>query len=529
MTSTSFPNTQFHQNWIIRKPKATGDNGVIACQHRTAAEVGAEVLRAGGNAVDAAVATSFAISVVEPWMSGVGGGGYMQIALAAEQKYRCIAMGMVAPRDLQIEDYPLADDGGTSGDLFAWPNVVEKRNVTGYHSIAVPGQVAGLALAWERYGSMPWAELMQPAIALAEQGLPVTWYMSLRTLGAARELAEFLASREVYLPDGFPPVAEQGQPIPYRPLGKLPDTFKRLAEAGAADYYTGDIAAQIVRDAQAGGSRLSLEDLAAYEATDVAPLERAYGGVTVHAAPALTAGPTMLRVMDLSEDQISGDGPPDAATYAVWAQALEKAYDERFRTMGDGEDPANPACTTNFTIADKNGNMVCLTQTLLSAFGSKVVFPGTGILMNNGIMWFDPRPGNPNSLAGGKKPLSNMCPTVVSRDGVPWFAIGGSGGRRIMPAVFQILSMLTLRGMDLEDACHQPRIDVSGEDLCTVDPELDASVAQAIEKHMPVVPGENAVFPHLYACPNVVMRDPGSGSFSAMAHTMTPPSAALAV
>ncbi|MCG8547972.1 MAG: gamma-glutamyltransferase family protein, partial [Alphaproteobacteria bacterium] len=126
-------------------------------------------------------------------------------------------------------------------------------------------------------------------------------------------------------------------------------------------------------------------------------------------------------------------------------------------------------------------------------------------------------------------PLSNMCPTIVSRDGAPWFAIGGSGGRRIMPAVFQILSMLTLRGMELEEACHHPRIDVSGEERCSVDPDLDGSVTETIAKHMPVVFSENAVFPHHYACPNVVMRDPDSGAFSAMAHVMTPPSAALAV
>ena len=187
MSTSSLPNTQFFQNWNIRKPVASGDAGVVSCQHRAAAEVGAEVLRAGGNAVDAAIATSFAISVVEPWMSGMGGGGYMQLGLAAESKFRCFAMGMAAPRGLRVEDYPLDEEGGTSGDLFEWPNVFENRNIVGYHSIAVPGQVAGLGLAWERYGTMPWKDLLQPAIALAKQGLPITWYMSLRTLGAAKD------------------------------------------------------------------------------------------------------------------------------------------------------------------------------------------------------------------------------------------------------------------------------------------------------------------------------------------------------
>jgi len=528
MSTSTFPNTQFHQNWIVRKPAVSGDKGLIACQHRAAAEIGAEVLRAGGNAVDAAIAVSFAISVVEPWMSGIGGGGYMQVGLAQESRFSCVNMGMVAPKALRVEDYPLDTAGGTSGDLFAWPNVVDNKNILGYHSIAVPGLVAGMALAHERYGSMPWAELLWPAIALAKRGLPVTWYMSLRTLGAAKDLRRFLASRDTYLPGGLPPTADQGKPIPYVSLGKLPDTLSRISEAGAADFYKGDIAAQILRDAKAGGSRLSAEDFAAYEASEAPPIELHYGKGVVHAAPGLTAGPTLLNAIELSAERTAGKGAPDADAFTAWAQALDKAYETRFKTMGDANDSRDPACTTNFTVADKDGNMVCVTQTLLSAFGSKVVFPGTGILMNNGVMWFDPRPGGPNALAPGRRPLSNMCPVIVSQDGKPWFAIGGSGGRRIMPAVFQITSMLAQRGMGLEEACHHPRIDVSGEGRCTVDPELDMSVAKAIEAHMPVVMGENTIFPHHYACPNVVLRDPDTGQFEGMAHVMTPPSGVTA-
>ncbi len=528
MHSDTLPDTQFQQNWTVRKPVVSGANGLVASQHKAAAEVGAEVLRAGGNAVDAAVATSFAVSVVEPWMSGLGGGAYMQIGLADKGAFRTINMGMVAPKRLRLEDYPLAEGGGVAGDLFAWPQVVDDRNITGYLSIAVPGYVAGMALAWERYGSMPWADLLAPAIAMAEQGLPATWYMALRTLGAARELAQFPASSEVYLPDGLPPMPSQGQPIPYRPLGRLPDTLKRLAEAGPADFFTGDIAAEIEHDAKAGGSPLDRDDLAAYEATDGPTIARDYGHGTVHAAPGLTAGPTLLRVLELVDGHAGAPGAPDASTYGVWAKALADAYDERFRTMGDVDDRRDPASTTNLTVADKHGNMVCLTQTLLSVFGSKVVFPGTGILMNNGIMWFDPRSGSPNSLEPGKRPLSNMCPVIVARDGKPWFAVGASGGRRIMPAVFQVLSMLVVHGMTLDEACHHPRIDVSGEGRCTVDPELGEDVTRAVEALMPIVMGENALYPHHYACPNAVLRDPASGEFQGMPHTMTPPSGVVA-
>ena len=189
--------------------------------------------------------------------------------------------------------------------------------------------------------------------------------------------------------------------------------------------------------------------------------------------------------------------------------------------IGDG-------CTSHLTVADKDGNLVSLTQTLLSVFGSRVTLPETGILMNNGIYWFDPRSGKPNSLAPDKKALSNMCPAIIEKDGQPWFAIGASGGRRIMPAVFQVLSMIGVSGMDLDVVAHAPRIDVCGEGRATVDPELSSEVRDAIAEQMPVFVGENTVYPHLYACPNIALRDPQSGEFAGFTHIMTPPSATVA-
>src|SRR3546814_134462 len=194
-----------------------------------------------------------------------------------------------------------------------------------------------------------------------------------------------------------------------------------------------------------------------------------------------------------------GKGGPGAAAYATWAKALDAAYEERFATMGDVEDARDPASTTHFTAVDGDGNMVSLTQTLLSAFSSKVVLPRTGILMNNGIMWFDPRPGGPNALGPGKRPLSNMCPVMLCRAGRPWVALGASGGRRIMPAVMQIVSMLVDCGMELEDAFHQPRIDISGDHKANVDRRLGSDVFAALEERMPVVPLEDTVYPSMFA------------------------------
>jgi gamma-glutamyltranspeptidase/glutathione hydrolase len=517
----------YQQKWDIKKPAVRGPNGVVSSQHYLASEIGAQVLRAGGNAADAAIATSFAVSVVEPWMSGLGGGGYIQVAKAETNEYRTIHMGMRSPRELDPKQYPLAAGDDVSGDLFSWPSVVEDRNIVGYHAIAIPGQIAGIALLHERHATMPWEELLAPAIALAKKGLPVTWHMSLRTLGQAKFLRRFPASAKTYLDaDGLPRQPVAGQPIACVPLGKLADTLTHLAEEGPQDFYGGDIAQQLVADLGDGGNTIRAADLASYRAFETETLAFPYRGVTVHAAPDMTAGPTLAHVVELAGDAAPESGPPDAGAYAAWAYALAEAYEHRLATMGDSGDCHGETTTSHLTVADKDGNLISLTQTLLSVFGSQVTLPRTGILMNNGIYWFDPRPGGPNSLGPDKKALSNMCPVIVEKNGKPWFAIGASGGRRIMPAVFQVMSMIGVSGMDLDAAAHQPRIDVCGEGRATVDPELPKQVRDAIAEHMDVFLGEHTPYPHLYACPNVALADAnGTAGFT---HVMTPPSATVA-
>jgi gamma-glutamyltranspeptidase/glutathione hydrolase len=172
--------------------------------------------------------------------------------------------------------------------------------------------------------------------------------------------------------------------------------------------------------------------------------------------------------------------------------------------------------------------MVALTQTLLSRFGSKVVLPETGILMNNGILWFDPRPGRPNSIAPGRRPLANMCPVVVRRDGAPWFALGASGGRRIMPAVAQILSFLVDYGMTLEEAFHQPRLDVSGEGRAILDQRLSAEVERTVAALMPVLREPTSVYPVQFACPSAVLREPATGLNHGMGEIASPWAGAVA-
>jgi len=515
------------QNWTLRKPAASGQKGAVASQNAIAAEIGAAALRDGGNAIDAAIATSFAISVVEPWMSGLGGGGYMLVYLAKEKRVRVIDFGMIAPKRLDPADYPLVQGDG-AGDLFQWPAVLDDRNVFGYQSIAVPTQVAGIALAHERFATKSWADLIAPAADLAAGGLPLNWFTTLRISGAAQDLREFPTSSDIYLNDGLPPVAAQGKPPPRRSMGKLSATLRRLAEAGPRDFYEGAIAEQLLSDAYAGGSKMDANDLASFEAVERDPIEMDYRGATVYAAPGLTAGPTMFDTLARIDGKImANDGAPTAGSFGEYAAALNAAYETRLATMGDADDSRDPACTTHLTTIDGEGNMVTLTQTLLSAFGSKVVLPETGILMNNGIMWFDTRPGGPNSLGGGKRPLCNMCPAIVSRDDGFNFAIGASGGRRIMPAVMQNLSLMVDCGLSLPDAIHHPRIDVSGGDIANVDIRLSQDVVDAVEAVLPVVPVEDSVFPSNFACPNGVADDTDLGTKVAQSYPMFPMSGSV--
>ena len=203
-----------------------------------------------------------------------------------------------------------------------------------------------------------------------------------------------------------------------------------------------------------------------------------YRGSRVWAAPGLTAGPTLIDVLSRLATSLDPGAAPGGETYAAYAEALQAAYAARLRGMGAGSDADRASCTSHLGVTDREGTVVTLTQTLLSPFGAKVMLPETGILLNNGIMWFDPRPGRPNSIAPGKRPLSNMCPTVVELADGRRAGLGASGGRRILPAVAQLLSFLADFGMSPDDAAHCPRINVDGPDLVEADARLAAERAR---------------------------------------------------
>jgi gamma-glutamyltranspeptidase / glutathione hydrolase len=506
---------QFSSNQQVRKPAVTSKGGIVAAQSSRAAQVGAEVLAAGGDCVDAVIATTFALGVLEPWMSGLGGGGAMVLYRAREDRYEVIDYGMRAPRSLNPADYPLTG-GGAASDIFPWPRVKDDRNIHGPGSIAVPGVVAGMEEAHRRHAKLPWNELLAPSVRLAGEGLAVDWWTTVMISSAAADLRRYPASAAAYLLDGLPPNPQWGiRSIVRMPQDRLKATMAQLASAGPRDFYEGDLAKSLAADIQASGGALSVEDLAPFRAHLREPLVIPYRGGKVFATPELTAGPTLSRTLGLLQKDLAPPrGGPDAAAYAAYATALQTAYRERLKDMGDedgrrslGAETLAPACTTHFSAVDREGNMAAVTQTLLSTFGSKFVSGQTGITMNNGIMWFDPTPGTPNSLAPGKRCLTNYTPVLAQASDGRRVAVGASGGRRILPAVSQLLSFVMDYGMDLDAAIHQPRIDASEGAVVIGDARLPQAAREALRARFDYEEARIQALPMKFACPSIVMRN----------------------
>lgn len=505
---------------VVKPGVGPTPKGVVASQHVLVSELGAEVLASGGNAVDAAVAVSFALGVLEPWMSGIGGGGAMMILPAGATRPKALHFGMRASGALDPAQYPLTGGEGGS-DLFAWPEVDGGRNVRGGSSVAVPGQVAGLAEAHARYGRMPWADLLAPAIAHARAGLEVDWYAALMIASAARDLSRDDAAANLFLEEGRWPKVTSWTAVENLRLDQsaLADTLQALSADGPRAFTHGELGARFVTDVAAAGGHLTRTDLADYRPEWQEPHEIPYRGDRLWVLPRRTAGAALGDAMRQWQADFAPAADPNAATWSAVARGLREAYARRLESEGDGESPDAPACTTHLSVVDRDGNMVALTQTLLSAFGARIVSPGTGLLANNGLMWFDPVPGRPNSLGPGKGCLMNICPTIGT-SGERVFAIGASGGRKIMPAVGQIAMHLIDYGMSLDAAIAAPRIDVSGSAEVVIDDRLDSEIIAELAGQVQVRPARRLPFPYAFACPAGVLR--AEGLNMAAAETMSP-------
>ncbi|MCJ0764797.1 gamma-glutamyltransferase [Variovorax terrae] len=494
-----------HQHWVLSKQVTTSRTGVVVAASARAAEIGAAVLAQGGNAVDAAVAAACALHVVEPWSSGLGGGGCMLVHQARENRYHAIDFSMKAALDADPRNYPLAPGNARIG-TFRWPRVEGGRNMSGPTAMLIPGAVDGLGQALERFGTWDWHRALAPAVDLAERGWPVNWYTTLAIGTEARGLARFPGTRDVFLRDGhYAPTVEEADGVDVIRNPRDAAMLRRLAERGYRDFYEGETARDLLADVAACGRTWTAAELAAYRARIAEPMALDHAGVRLLAVPGLNGGPTALRFF---ERYLRGHAPapsqPTPDDYGHIASVMRDCWTERYASLGDTG--PRDKCTTHLNVVDAEGNMVSLTNTLGARFGSRVMLERLGLLMNNGMFWFDPEPGRPNSIGLGKWPLTNACPMMVERAGQPWLALGGSGGRHIPPAVIQLLSFMLHHGLDLAQAFHTPRIDASDPAQVLCDHRLPPEVVARIAERHRVSLIEHAAYPMPFAVPSAVQR-----------------------
>lgn len=501
--------------WQVGRTEAISNNGMVAAKTPQAADAGAAVLRKGGNAVDAAVACAFAAWVVEPWMNGIGGGGYMVIHDPKTDDAVTIEFPMVAPAGATETMFPLKG-GERDAALFGWPTVVDNANIVGHRSVAIPGAVAGLALALEKYGTISLAEAMAAGIQYAEEGVPVTWHTTLTITRDLPTIQKFPASRALFCDSAGYPLAslDESAPTMMRQTD-LARTMRTVAEQGPRAFYEGPIADAIIAHLQEGGAPFTAADLANYEAKVVPALRANYHGHEIATLGKATGGTTLVESLKiLNGFDLGSLGHNSSQTLHLLTEAFRVAFADRFAYLADPDhvevpldailsdaylderrsrikldsvsptcagsraalgvqhslagsipDYSSSGCTTHMSVIDGSGMAVSLTQTLLSLWGSRVTVPGTGILLNNGMMWFDPEPGRPNSVGGNKRPLSNMAPAIVLKDRRAVGALGASGGRKIMNCVGQIAMNLVDHGLSMQAATSAPRIDASTPQL----------------------------------------------------------------
>jgi len=520
----------------VTKATPLARRGLVVAEHPAGALVGARVLERGGNAVDAAVAAALAMTVVEPFMSSLAGGGTMLVHLARRGETRVVDFNVEAPAACHEASYALAQ--GRGDDLFPWRRVAEDANVFGPRAVAVPGTVAGLALALRRFGTMSLGDAAAPAVALARDGFVPDWYQALATAQYCRELAAFPETARTYLRDGHyvyrPPALDGGDRFVQPELAR---SLELIGREGPEAFYRGPIAQAIADLMRGTGGFLAAEDLARYEPRVVEPLVGRYRDLELAFSPGATGGITALQTLTLlAQFPASRVGYRTAGGLHRRAEAVRLAFLDRFAHLGDpamvkapwrglvaegyaravarglaagrrAERPAGPDpwdhedgvggrpraaaprgagrpatdCTTHVCAVDGQRNMVSLTNTAVSLWGSRMVVPGTGILLANGMIWFDPEPGRPNSIAPGKRPLVNMVPVLAFKAGAPHLALGAPGGRKIVSAVPQVLANLVDQRESPQAAIEAPRLHTEGEDLW-VDDRVGPAVLRALER-----------------------------------------------
>jgi gamma-glutamyltranspeptidase/glutathione hydrolase len=516
---------------------AAGRDGMVVTSQKDATRAGVSMLRLGGNAVDAAVASAFALAVTQPFSAGIGGGAFVLIRRGN---------GDVVALDAR-ETAPAAADR----DMFVRPGVPERASLVGPLAVATPGFVAGMLLALERYGTKPLADVLAPAIELAERGFEIgPYHAGMLAYMAGKELPERFpeTGRIQFPPPGTPPAP--GWRLRQEDLGR---TLRRIAERGAAGFYEGAIARAIADDMAKTGGLVTTADLAGYQPRLREPVRGRYRGLDVLSFPPPSSGGiALIQTLNILEGfDLARFGAGSSAAIHRVAEALKLAFADRAAYMGDpdfveipaawlvsrayadeqrarinpprwrrapwtwGRDevairvegpglPGDDAGTTHLSTSDAAGNAVALTMTINTPFGSGMTVPGTGILLNNEMDDFSVAPDTPNTyglvdtrganaVAPGKRPLSSMTPTILLRDGEPFMVTGSPGGPRIIstsPGGPRIISTTLLTvlgvvdfGMTVSEAVAAPRFHHQWvPDRITVEPAIAADVVEALRR-----------------------------------------------
>ncbi len=473
-----------------------GRHAMVASQHELASKIGIEILKKGGNAVDAAIAVGIALAVVYPEAGNLGGGGFMLIR-SKDGSTKAIDYREMAPkaasRDVFVD---------SKGELIKG----EGGSTVGYRASGVPGTLAGFDLAFKKYGSgkIKWRDLVEPARVIAQNGYVLSDRLVRLFISYKETLSKYPESNRIFLRNGnyFKEGDVLRQP-------ELAETLSRISVQGAKEFYTGKTAQLIAADMKANNGLITLDDLKGYVAKERTPLKGSYRGYEIITMPPPSSGGiVMLQVLNMLEGyDVKGMGLNSSAKFHVLAEAMRRSFADRAEYMGDpdfSDVPVNKLIdkryaeirrnsilpdrasssqdirfgkldgsegmeTTHYTVVDKDGNVVTNTYTINDLYGSRVTIKGTGVLMNDEMDDFAARPGRPNlfglvqgernKVEGGKRPLSSMTPTIVLRkDGSLWFALGARGGPRIISAVMQTVINVIDHDMNIQQAIDAPRI-----------------------------------------------------------------------
>ncbi len=458
----------------------TAQHGMVVAAHPLAAEAGLRILKQGGNAVDAAVATALALNAAEPFASGIGGGGFMVIHLAEAKKTTLINFREKAPAKASPEMF--LQDGEINN---LW------RQSHGL-AVAVPGALAGWIHALEAYGSKTLEEVIQPAIIIAEDGYHVSATFSKINKDEYERLLLNAGENNLYLNDGFP-----FEPGDFFRNPELAAFFRRIASLGIKEFYQGKTAEKIVAAVQAKGGIMTLADLKAYRVQEQAPLTGTYRDFTLYTAqPPSCGGLHILQLLNICEGWPLQEWGHNSAEYIHHlSEAFRFLFADRARYLGDpvyvdipvtellnktyaasirariqagrtadaypagefGMPPEKKGNTSHLCVVDQAGNLVALTQSINSFFGSGIIPDGTGFILNNQMADFAPDPDSPNAPGPHKRPVSNMAPLLLFLQDKPFLILGSPGGTRIFPSLSQIILNLTEFGMGMDEAIEAPR------------------------------------------------------------------------